>query len=76
MTPDQQKRKAAIRALINIAILEGAVLFAVVAFYVNTQDITHLMGGIIASTLIFGPMFFRWFKAHGDAFKPSKPNTE
>lgn len=71
---DQQKRKDAIRALINIAILEGAVLIAVAAFYMNTGDMTHLVGGIVASTLIFGPMFFRWFRAHGQAFK-AKPNS-
>ncbi len=66
---DEQKRKDAIRALINIALLEAAVLIAVAAIYLNTQNITHLVGGVIASSLIFGPMFFRWAKAHGKALK-------
>jgi hypothetical protein len=73
---EQQKRKDAIRALINIAILEGAVLIAVVAFYMNTGDITHLVGGVVASTLIFGPMFFRWFKAHGQTLKAKPYSAE
>ncbi len=75
-TLEQQKRKDAIRALMNIALLEGAVLIAVVAVYLKTNNITHLVGGIVAATLIFGPMFFRWFKAHGEALNKSQTTDE
>lgn len=71
---DAQKRKDAVRALINIALVEGAVLMTVVLIYLNTKNVTHLVSGVAASALIFGPMFFRWFKAHGEAMKP-KPNS-
>lgn len=72
--PDQERRKEAIRALINIALLESAVLITVALIYLRTSDITHLAGGVAASMLIFGPMFFRWFRAHGAALK-AKPNS-
>ena len=69
-----QKRKDAFRALINIALLEGAVLMLVVGVYLYTNNIVHLVGGIIGSTLIFAPMFWRWYTEHGSALQ-SRPNS-
>lgn len=70
-----QKRKDAIRALINIAILEGFVLIAVVGVYLYTNSIVYLVGGIVASSLIFFPMFLRWHRAHGKGMSV-KPNSD
>ena len=72
MDLDAENRKEVIRALLNIAALEGILLVAIVAIYLRTNNVVYLAGGIIASTLIFGPMFFRWFKAHGKALKVQK----
>jgi len=72
---DQQKRKAAIKGLINIAIIEGFVLLAVVGVYLYTGKLIHLVGGVIGSTLIFAPMFLRWSRAHGAAMK-ARPNSD
>lgn len=72
---DDQNRKAAIRALINIAILEGFVLIAVIGVYLATNSIVYLVGGIIASSLIFVPMFLRWHRAHGRVLS-AKPKDE
>jgi hypothetical protein len=66
---DDQKRKDAIKGLINIAIFEGFVLVAVVGVYLYTGKLIHLVGGGIGSTLIFAPMFLRWSRAHGEAMK-------
>ena len=68
-TLNVQKRKAAIKGLINIAIVEGFVLMAVVGVFLYTGSLIHLVGGVIGSTLIFGPMFLRWYKEHGKALK-------
>lgn len=71
---DEQKRKDAIRSLINIAMFEGVVLVGVIGVYLATDNITYLIGGVIGSTIIFAPMFLRWFKDHGRALK-AKPNS-
>ncbi|MHA7872344.1 MAG: hypothetical protein ACX939_08345 [Hyphococcus sp.] len=71
---DGQKRQEALRGLLNIALFEGVVLAVVVVVYVYTNNLVHLVGGVIGSTLIFGPMFWRWFREHGDAMK-AKPNS-
>lgn len=71
---DDQKRKDAVKGLINIAILEGLVLVLVVAVYLSTNNVTYLIGGVIGSTLIFAPMMVRWTKVHGAAMK-EKPNS-
>jgi len=68
-TLNDQKRKAAIKGLINIAIVEGFVLMVVVGVFLYTGSLIHLVGGIIGSTLIFGPMFLRWYNEHGKALK-------
>lgn len=72
---DDQKRKDAIRGLINIAILEGFVLMLVVAVFLTTNNTIYLIGGIMGSTLIFAPMILRWSKAHGASMK-AKPNSD
>ena len=61
---DHQKRQDAIRGLINLAALEGVLLVAVVLFYLQTKNITHLVGGVIGTSVFFAPLFFRWAKAH------------
>ncbi len=71
---DNQKRKDAIKGLINIAIIEGFVLMAVVGVYLYTGKLIHLVGGVIGSTVIFAPMFLRWSRAHGEAMKV-RPNS-
>ncbi|MEM9618089.1 MAG: hypothetical protein AAF936_09030 [Pseudomonadota bacterium] len=71
---DEQKRKDAIRGLINIALFEGVFLAAVIGVYFYTNNIVHLVGGVIGSTVIFGPMFLRWFREYGEAMK-AKPNS-
>ena len=71
-----QKRKDAVRALINLCLLEGFVLIAVVAVYLYTSNLTYLIGGVIGTMLIFGPMFMRWIKTHGDAIRSEKKSVE
>jgi|GEM_PF-1872357 len=72
---EDQKRKEAIKGLINIAVLEGLVLIAVVGVYLYTNSLVYLIGGVIGSSLIFLPLFLRWAKAHGGAMK-AKPNSD
>ena len=71
---DDHKRKDAVKALINIVLLEGAVLMLVIGVYLYTNNIAHLVGGVIGSSLIFAPMLLRWVRAHGEAMK-AKPNS-
>ena len=74
-TPDDINRREAMRGLMNLALLEGAVLIAVVGIYFYTQNLTHLIGGVVGTAIIFGPLFLRWFNAHGKALK-AKPNSD
>lgn len=71
-TPDDIRRKDAVKGLITIALMEGVMLMAVIGAYFYTDDLTILIGGIVGTAIIFGPMFFRWFKEHGAAMK-AKP---
>ena len=68
-TSDDIKRKDAVKGLINIALMEGAMLMLVVGAYLYTDDLTILIGGVLGTAIIFGPMFLRWFKQHGNAMK-------
>lgn len=68
-SPEEIRRKDAIKALINIAIIEGFVLAAVVGVYLYTGDIVHLVGGVIGSALIFGPMILRWYNEYGGTLR-------
>ncbi len=72
---DDQKRRDAIKGLINIAILEGFVLVLVIAVYLTTSSVFYLIAGIMGSTLIFAPLMLRWLRAHGDAMT-AKPNSD
>lgn len=63
--PDDIKRKEAVKGLINIALMEGAMLIAVVGAYLYTDNLSILIGGVIGTAIIFGPMFFRWFNEYG-----------
>lgn len=76
MDVNAPERKQAIKALINIAIIEGFVLAAVVGVYLYTGNIVHLVGGVVGSTLIFGPLFLRWFKEHGRALQTGPASDE
>ncbi len=69
MSPDHQKRKDAVRALVNIALLEALLLAAVVAVYLYTNKLAFLIGGIVGAAVIVAPAFIRWAKEHGPAFK-------
>ena len=75
MDVNAQKKQDAVRALINIAVIEGFVLVAVVGVFLYTQSLTYLIGGVVGSTLIFGPMFLRWTKDHAPALRPSADET-
>ncbi len=69
MDSDAEKRNDAIKALINLALLEAFALAVVVAIFLTTQNLTYLLGGVAGCVLIFGPLFFRWHKEHGGALK-------
>lgn len=75
MSIDAQKRKDSLKALVNIIALEGVLLFAVVAFYLSTSSLTYLVGGIVATQLIFVPIFIRWVRDHAPALK-SQPGED
>ena len=68
----QDKKRAATKALINIAMMEAFFFLAVVFIYLQTSNIAHLVIGIFGAMLIFGPLFFKWFKEHGAAFSEDK----
>ena len=72
---DDIKRKEAIQGLVNIALLEGVVLIAVVGVFLYTNNVTYLIGGMVGSALIFGPMILRWANEHKQALK-GKPNSD
>jgi hypothetical protein len=69
VTPDPQKRKNAIRALMNIALLEAIVLALVVMIYLATSNLIYLAGGVVGAALIFAPAIIRWAKEHGPALR-------
>lgn len=73
--PDPYKRKEALRALLNIVMLEGVVLLIVVAVYLATWNLTYLIGGVVASSLIFAPLLLRWMKEHAGNLRsdPGEP---
>jgi len=66
---EKQNRKIAIRAFVNLAVLEGFLLIAVVGVYLYTNNMAYLIGGLIGVTLIFGPLFFRFLKEHRKALR-------
>ena len=71
---DNQNRQDAIRGLINLAALEGVLLVGVALIYLQTNNITHLVGGVIGTSVVFAPLFYRWAKAHSAAMR-QKPNS-
>ncbi len=71
MDLNKDKRNAAVRALTNIAILEGALIFAVLGVYLYTNNINYLIWGLIGVLLVFGPVYFRFVKSHGGALRRS-----
>ena len=73
---DAGRRKEALRALVNLALLEGILLFLVIAFYLYTGEVIHLIVGVAATSVIFGPLLRRWVRDHARALKtpPADPN--
>ncbi|MAW80468.1 MAG: hypothetical protein CMI63_09535 [Parvularcula sp.] len=71
-TPEDIKRKHAMKGLVNIALMEGAMLILVIGAYLYTDDLNILIGGVIGTAIIFGPLFFRWFRQYGRSLQ-SKP---
>jgi hypothetical protein len=69
MDADADKRKEGMQALAGIAAYEALALLVVVAVYLSTREFAWLAAGIIGVQLIFIPMFIRWGKEHGAAFK-------
>lgn len=66
---EAQRRKEAARALLNIALLEGVLLFLVAAVYLYTKELIHLAGGVVATSLIFAPVMLRWARDHAPSMK-------
>jgi hypothetical protein len=66
---DPQKRRDAVKALVNLVLLESMLLAVVVGVYLYTDKLAYLIGGVIGSALIFTPAFIRWAKEHGTALK-------
>lgn len=71
MTIDEQRRKDAIRALINICTLETVLILAVVGVYLTTNNWQFLLGGLVGAQLIFIPMLLRWRNEHAAFLKSS-----
>lgn len=69
MNPDDLKRKEAVRALINLALLEGMLIFVVIAVYLYTNSIAYLIGGVVATSFIFAPLILRWVRDHAPALR-------
>lgn len=67
--PDPYKRKEALRALLNLALLEGMLIFMVIAFYLYSGEIVHLFIGVAATFVIFAPLLLRWVRDHAPNFK-------
>jgi len=59
------RRKESIRTLINLVILEGFLIAAVIVVYLYTGKLVHLIGGVIGASLIIAPLFIRWIREHG-----------
>lgn len=72
--PAEHQRKAAVSALIQIALWEGLVLIAVVVSYFATGSLAVLIAGIVASAALFTPMLLRWMRDHRGAMT-AKPNS-
>ena len=61
-TPEDMKKREAVKGLINIALMEGAVMILVVGAYLYTGNLSILIGGIAGAAIIFAPMLLRWVK--------------
>ncbi len=64
---DQERRREAIKGLVNIAIFEAFLLFAVIGVYFYIGDIRYLIGGVIAVMILTAPMLLRHIAANKDA---------
>lgn len=67
---EEQKRKQALQALINIVILETVMIMAVIVIFVITKEISFLIFGVAGVALITGPLLWRWFRGHGQSMQP------
>jgi hypothetical protein len=69
--------KEAVRALLKLVLWEGAVLVALVASFFMTGSVTLLLIGVVASMVIFAPLFLRWFNEHNGAMSgPPEPEGD
>ncbi|MEM8772524.1 MAG: hypothetical protein AAGD92_12820 [Pseudomonadota bacterium] len=76
MDVNRDKKRDAVRALIQLALWEAVFLFAVVGWFLHSANVVHLVFGIAASTILFGPLFVRWFRDHGRYFSMKNGNHD
>lgn len=72
----QERRKAAVRSLFKLAVLEAVLIAAVVVIYLYTGNILYLVGGVVGSTLIAAPMFFRWVRDQQEEMRERSQSDE
>ncbi len=68
-SPDDIKRKEAIKGLMNIAMIEGLMLMAVVGIYLKTNNTGLLISGLVGTIICFAPVTLRWVREHGEELK-------
>lgn len=74
LDPERQERREAVRALVNIAILESVLLIVVVAVYLATGVVAYLVGGVLGTLAIFVPFYIRWARNYAEGIK-EKPHS-
>lgn len=73
---EAQKKRDARKALINIAMVDGFLVVAVVAVYLYTNNLVYLIGGLVGTALISGPMILRWYNEYASVLKASQSNGD
>ncbi|HXI86712.1 MAG TPA: hypothetical protein VNH64_04600 [Parvularculaceae bacterium] len=66
---DDQTRKDAFRALMKILAADIAVIAVVIVVYLKTSSHVLFAAGAALWALIFGAMFYQWFRKYGAAMK-------
>ncbi len=69
---DEEKQKAAVRTLVNVAIFEGVLLAAVIGVYLYTNKLTHLIAGLAGAMILSAPLYIRVIREHGAALRPTR----
>lgn len=72
VAPKDQRRKEAIRGLINIILFELLLIGGVIAIFLYTSSAAFMIGGVLLTGLIVAPMFIRWARTHGPALKSTQ----